>query len=282
MKGSAEERIGIVARVFRAAREEEGLAVPATPDRVYPRRVPGAALHFYTAVFHAVISAGVKARFGALRKGDVGARGRWLLRAAVRCGPGLMIEGLDRMRAAASHGPVVLVANHMSTFETFTLPGILDPVRPATFVLKRELMAYPFLGDVLRVLEPVVVGRTNARDDLRVVLEEGQALLERGVTVILFPQTTRTLALQESSFNTLGVKLAARAGVPVVPLALRTDFWGIGSRVKDFGPIRPDHTIRFCFGDAMAVTRQGSRAVHQEIVSFIRSHLEEWGIPCEA
>ena len=33
-------------------------------------------------------------------------------------------------------GPAVIVGNHMSTLETFALPGLVVPFKPLTFVVK--------------------------------------------------------------------------------------------------------------------------------------------------
>jgi len=77
-------------------------------------------------------------------------------------------------------------------------------------------------------------------------------------------------------FNTIGVKLAKRADVPVIPFALKTDAWGNGKMVKDFGRIDPSRTVHFAFGAPLRVTQQGA-AEHQEIIRFIVSNLKAWG-----
>jgi len=48
----------------------------------------------------------------------------------------------------------------------------------------------------------------------------------------------RTVAFDPALFTSIGVKLAQRAGVPVVPLALLTDAWGNGRLVLG---VEPDH-----------------------------------------
>ena len=47
---------------------------------------------------------------------------------------------------------ITLVANHMSTMETFCLPGILVPHRPVAFVLKRSLTRYPVFSHVVNAI----------------------------------------------------------------------------------------------------------------------------------
>ena len=48
-------------------------------------------------------------------------------------------------------------------------------------------------------------------------------------------------------FNSIGVKLAKKAGVPVVPVAIKTDFWGNGRIIKELGPIDNKKTIHIKF-----------------------------------
>jgi 1-acyl-sn-glycerol-3-phosphate acyltransferase len=172
-------------------------------------------------------------------------------------------------------GPCVIVGNHMSTLETFVLPGIVAPLRPVTFIVKRSLLHYPLFRHVMRSRNPVAVDRVNPRDDLRAVLQGGAERLAKGISLIVFPQTTRTPRFDPEAFNTIGVKLARKAGVPVVPLALRTDAWGNGKWLKDFGRMRPEHPVHFRFGEPLTVQGSG-RETHEAVVRFIQENLADW------
>lgn len=171
--------------------------------------------------------------------------------------------------------PCVVIGNHMSTSETFVLPKLLLDHRPVTFVVKRALVEYPVFKHIMRATHPVVVGREDPRADLRAVLEGGTEKLNAGVTVVIFPQRTRTVDFDPSQFNSIGVKLAKRAGVPVVPLAVKTDAWSNGKRLKDFGPFVPDRPMHFAFGEPMEVTGNG-RETNEAVVRFIRDRLANW------
>ena len=160
-----------------------------------------------------------------------------------RVGCPVSIEGMENI--SATRGPCVFVANHMSTLETFMLPGIIRPHRAVTFVMKKSLVTLPFFGAVMRSRDPIVVGRTNPREDLTAVLEGGVERLKKGISIIVFPQSTRTPDFDPQHFNTIGVKLARKAGVPVVPLALKTDAWGTGKKLKELGPIKSGLPVRY-------------------------------------
>ena len=119
--------------------------------------------------------------------------------------------------------PVLFIANHMSTLETMILPCIISPLRKVTFVVKESLVKHPLFGDVMRSRNPIIVGRTDPRKDLEAVMTGGMELLSKGISIIIFPQSTRNVEFKPEEFNSLGVKLAKKAGVQVVPIALKTD-----------------------------------------------------------
>jgi 1-acyl-sn-glycerol-3-phosphate acyltransferase len=215
---------------------------------------------------------------GKAKKGVYGGR-EWaessldVMRALENVGVRIEITGMDNMRKF--EGPAVFIGNHMSTLETMVLPCIIQPVKETTFVVKKSLLTMPVFGHVMRSREPIVVGRTNPREDLKTVLEEGTKRLQNGRSVIVFPQSTRAVEFKREEFNSLGIKLAARAGVPAVPVALKTDAWGIGRYVKEFGPIDNRKIVHFAFGEPMKIEGRGAEE-HERVITFIMEKLEEW------
>jgi 1-acyl-sn-glycerol-3-phosphate acyltransferase len=197
-----------------------------------------------------------------------------IIRVVEAIGGRVEIGGLSGV--AGHPEPVVFVANHMSMIDAFFLPGVLLPFRDITFVVKRSLLNYPYFGAVMRAVRPVAVDRENPRDDLRKVLGQGEGHLAEGRSVVVFPQATRNPVFDRSVFNSLGVKLARRAGVMVVPVALKTDFQDHGRVFKDVGRIDPRKTIHIQFGDPMPV-EGGGQVTHERVANFIADHLRRWG-----
>lgn len=196
-----------------------------------------------------------------------------ILRALESVGVEIGITGINHFMRLDS--PCVFVGNHMSTLETFVLPAVIAPIRDVTFVVKQSLIDYPVFRHVMRSRDPVTVGRTNPRDDLKAVLEGGAERLRAGRSVIIFPQTTRALAFDPKTFNTIGLKLAKKAGAPVIPIALKTDAWGNGKHLKDFGRIDPSKKVRFAFGEPLLIKDRGVEE-HNRIIEFISGKLREW------
>lgn len=197
-------------------------------------------------------------------------------REAERMGAVITCEGFGHV--CGVRGPVVYAANHMSMLETLILPAILLAHSPLSIVLKKSLLHYPVFGPPLARIRPVVVTRKNARDDLVTVFKEGRARLAEGRSVLLFPQATRRAVFDATHFNSLGDKLARQAGVPLVPVALQTDFQGIGRVIKDFGQVDPSRPIRFAFGPVLTDgIARGER--HRQCVAFIEERLRAWNLP---
>lgn len=196
-----------------------------------------------------------------------------VLRALESVGVQFEITGINNFKDLDV--PCVFISNHMSTLDTFVLPAIIAPFRDVTFVVKQSLVDYPVFKYVMRSRDPITVNRRNPREDLRAVLEEGEERLKAGRSIIIFPQTTRAVDFDPAEFNSIGVKLAKRVNAPIIPIALKTDAWGNGKYLKDFGKIDPAKRVHFCFGEPMWIKDHGNEE-QDEIIRFIREKLEEW------
>jgi 1-acyl-sn-glycerol-3-phosphate acyltransferase len=240
------------------------------------RHLPGwRAFVYYTRIAMAFVIARLDGYRGKLT------REQWL-KASIRClkavesaGGRLNVSGLEGV--ARHKGPVVFIANHMSILETVILPSFILAFNDVTFIIKNELRNYPVIGGVMKALNLIAVYRKNPREDLKIVLNEGQLRLHQGCSVVIFPQATRSTVFDQKNFNTLGVKLARKAGVPVVPVALKTDFHGTGRWIKDIGPINPERPLYFKFGNPTPVVGDG-HATHRQVVEFISRNLNSWGV----
>ena len=190
------------------------------------------------------------------------------------CGGRFHLRGLDNLRSCSR--PVVFVSNHMSTLETFVLPSIIAPLMEVTFIVKESLVRHFLFGPVMRARAPIVVKRKNPREDLQVVMSKGKEFLSRGISIIVFPQSTRNAVFKTEEFNSLGVKLAKAAGVDVLPISVKTDFWGNGKYLKDVGPVNRSKPIHMVFGKPIKIEGSG-KDQHKQVVKFITENLRNWG-----
>jgi 1-acyl-sn-glycerol-3-phosphate acyltransferase len=228
---------------------------------------------FYPQFFCIVLKSSRRARKGLYDSREWAESSFEVMRALENVGVVVEITGMGNMKKF--DGPAVFIGNHMSTLETMVLPCIIQPVKETTFIVKKSLLTAPVFGHVMRSRHPVAVGRVNPREDLKTVLEDGLKKLKAGRSIIVFPQSTRSVTFDPAEFNSLGIKLASRADVPVVPVALKTDAWGIGKYVKEFGPIDNGKKVHFAFGEPFRVEGRGGEE-HAKVVTFIQERLEAW------
>ena len=250
-----------------------------TPDD-FPRSVwdyllLGSRYSFYLRNFAVFAKVGSLAKAGILTAELQAGYSVKNLRITESCGGKVHLRGLHYLDSFS--GPAVIISNHMSLLETAVLHAFVRPRRDFCFVIKRSLLDVPYFGHIMRFLRCIPVDRVNPRDDFKVVLEEGTKRLKEGKSVVIFPQSTRSEVFDPSQFNTIGIKLAKHAGVPVIPLALRTDFLSNGRLVKDLGPIRRDHPVWFEFGEPIGQIQGSGKEEHARIVRFIREKVKSWG-----
>ncbi|MFC1659882.1 lysophospholipid acyltransferase family protein [Gemmatimonadota bacterium] len=245
----------------------------STPGKVSLLARAFPSLSFYRQLVGIVWKRSSQAKRGRYGDADWNESSHDVIEALERVGVRFEISGLQHLVNLET--PCVVVGNHMSILETFVLPGVIRPIRPVTFIVKESLLTYPVFGHVMRSRDPVAVTRTNPRQDFKAVIEGGKERLAKGISLIVFPQTTRADFLHRDEFNTIGVKLAQRADVPAVPLALLTDAWGVGKRIKDFGKIDPSKTVHLAFGEPLRVEGRGA-GEHEAVIAFIQGKLQEW------
>ena len=231
--------------------------------------------YFYAVNFGVFCRSG---RLGQLGKLDAEAQIRMSatnLRLVERCGSRVHVRGREHLRALNGR-PVVLMGNHMSLLETGVFHAVAREYVDFAFVVKDSLMKVPYFKDILKSIGNIPVERKDPREDLKTVLNEGKKILSAGKSLIVFPQSTRSVTFDPEKFNSLGVKIAKSAGVPIVPFALKTDFLTQGKGIfRDLGPVHPGRETWFEFGPAMEVTGNGKEQL-QQTVEFIQDRLEKW------
>ena len=237
----------------------------------FARKFP--TLLFYRHFVSIVLEASSKAKHGKYRDSDWCDSSFNVLDALENIGIQIEITGVDHIKQLKT--PCVFIANHMSVLETVVLTIIIHPLKRMTFIIKQSLLEYPVFKHVMRSREPISVGRTNPRQDYKIVLSEGLEKLNKGISVVVFPQRTRAPSFDPTQFNSIGIKLAQKAGVPVIPLALLTDAWKNGKYIKEFGKIDPGKKVRFSFGNPIRVFGRGNEA-HQAVIDYICSKLSDW------
>lgn len=138
-------------------------------------------------------------------------------------------------------GGVLLAYNHIS-YVDFIYGGLAaNPSgRLVRFMSKRELFDTPGLGAFMRSLHHIEVDRAAGEASMTTALE----YLKAGEAVGIFPEATISRAMELKEFKSGAVRIAAEAGVPLVPVIL----WGTQRMMTK------DHPRDFSRGTTIAIT----------------------------
>lgn len=130
----------------------------------------------------------------------------------VTCGVRYRVEGLENI----PQRPYVVVAKHQSEWETFFLQL---PFAPVCTILKKELLEMPVFGWGLATVKPIAIDRSARREALKQIIDDGCLRLAEGISVLIFPEGTRTEIGKVGRYARGGADLATKANVPLLPIA---------------------------------------------------------------
>lgn len=122
------------------------------------------------------------------------------------------IEGIENI---PKQGPVVILANHQSFWDNIIMP-VLFPIQ--SWVIKKQLLNVPIFGYGLKLMEPIALDRSSAMS-VRQILQIGSQKLQSGISVVIFPESTRLNPGQTVPFKPGCAALAHANNVPIIPMA---------------------------------------------------------------
>ncbi len=166
------------------------------------------------------------ALLGQLAPGRViGYAGAWarLEVAALRiiCGIDCVVTGRENL---PSQGPALIASRHQSAFDTFVWMTL---VPRCCYVLKRELLAVPLFGTVLRAASMIAIARESGPAAIRTLLRDGVAAVRAGRQIVIFPEGTRAEPGAVVTLQPGIAALASRTGLPVIPVTTNSGrHWG--------------------------------------------------------
>jgi len=137
---------------------------------------------------------------------------RMLLRV---CGVKMRVEGVEKITPDCCF---VLAANHCSLMDTPVVLGYM-PVQ-FRFFAKKVLFRIPFLGTHLRRSGHLPVVREDPRASIKSLSEGARIIRENKVSVLLFPEGSRSENGKLKDFKEGAAYIAIKAGVPVIPIAI--------------------------------------------------------------
>lgn len=125
----------------------------------------------------------------------------------------LNITGLEKI----PERPVLFVSNHQSNFDIPVFFAAIN--KQVGFVAKAELYKIPVFSKWIEAIQSVSIDRGDARQSLKAI-DEGIQLLQKGYSLVIFPEGTRSKSSQMQEFKKGSLRLATKPGMPIVPVTL--------------------------------------------------------------
>jgi 1-acyl-sn-glycerol-3-phosphate acyltransferase len=124
------------------------------------------------------------------------------------------VRGRERMERGRSY---VVLANHQGNFDILALYGYFG--RQFRWVIKQELRKVPFLGWGCAAIGHIFVDRGDSRRAFA-SLEAAKPLLSGGVSVVFFPEGTRSADGRLARFKKGGFVMARQLDLEIVPVSI--------------------------------------------------------------
>jgi 1-acyl-sn-glycerol-3-phosphate acyltransferase len=135
----------------------------------------------------------------------------WLLRTN---GIRLRREGMESLKKDESY---ILVSNHASILD---IPALISAAPfPVRFLAKKSLLWFPIFGWVMYFSGHLLIERQSAKSALG-SLKKASSLLQEGISIIVFPEGTRSPDGEVKEFKRGAFLLAQHSKFPVVPVSI--------------------------------------------------------------
>jgi len=163
---------------------------------------------------------------------------QWARTSLALAGLRVHIEGQERLNPKNTY---IFMPNHASFLDTLLAFAYI----PCNFrnIIKEEVFSIPLLGSVLRRSGQIPMDRKNPWKALK-SLRRAADLLKEGISVVVFPEGTRTPNGEIQEFKTALFILPIRSRIPVVPVLIEGTFQALkrGSILLNPVPLK----LTFC------------------------------------
>ncbi len=177
------------------------------------------------------------------------------------CGMHYRIIGKDNI----SNAPAVYVIKHQSAWETMIMTGILPP---SCSVAKESLLNIPLFGWGMRMTKAIPINRQASISAFKKVLNTGKSRIAEGLSIIIYPEGTRTPPGEHPKFHKTAMMLAKDAGVPVIPIAHNSgSCWRRNSFLKYPG------TISVVIGSAIDSKTLSTDELHTQVYEWMKNEM---------
>lgn len=170
------------------------------------------------------------------------------------------VEGRENLQDKQSY---IFVANHQGALDIFMIYGYLG--HNFKWMMKQELRKMPFIGIACHKAHHIFVDRSGAKK-IEESIEQARATLKDGISLVVFPEGTRTFTGQPIRFKKGAFVLADELQLPVVPITISGSFEAL-PRTRGMVNFVEHHTLHLCIHKPIFPKGKGTE--------MIRSTMEE-------
>lgn len=169
----------------------------------------------------------------------------WARRLLGAAGVDLEVRNAEVLKPGEPH---IIIGNHSSYLD---IPALQSAIPlPLRFLAKKSLFVIPIFGWAIGAAGFVPIDRKD-RSKAKDSFDRAAALIRAGLTVAVFPEEGRSRSREMRPFKRGAFLLALKAGVPIVPVAIR----GMYDVLPAVRPIVRPGPVTIVFGEPIDVTR---------------------------
>jgi 1-acyl-sn-glycerol-3-phosphate acyltransferase len=170
-------------------------------------------------------------------------------------------------------GPCVIIANHPTLLDVTAFLAAREGI---CVVAKGPLFRGPYLGNLLRLCGHIDAGQATLGDGAA-VMSAAIDRLNEGFSVLIFAEGTRSPEGGMHPFQRGAFELAARAGVPVLPVFMRCDPPALMKGIPWYRSV-PDQPFRLRLTplDLMHCPPSDGRALRKSIQARLLERVSAW------
>ena len=163
---------------------------------------------------------------------------------------------------------VVFIGNHQGYFDIPILLGYVNKTK--AFISKIEILKVPLLSDWMKLMQCTFLDRKDMRQSVR-AMGEAIETVKRGYSLVIFPEGTRSRGGPVGDFKAGSLKLALKAGVPIIPVTIDGS-WRIFEATGKFAKTHVRVTLHPAIPTA-GLSREEAAALPEHVRSVVVSAL---------
>lgn len=130
----------------------------------------------------------------------------------------IKVKGREKLNKNQSY---IFAANHQGAYDIFLIYGYLG--QPIKWIMKKELEKIPFVGYACKKAGFIFVDNSSPKAAAKTI-EEAEARLQNGASVVIFPEGSRTKTGKLSVFKKGAYQMALDLKLPIVPITINGSY----------------------------------------------------------